>query len=122
MMRGRHIRGRVRRAFARWAGLIGLALTLAALSSYVEHEGPAQVAYGNLCGPAGDEACNEPELSGGYPLAFLFDAPGVSVERQLSFIDDRFLAWAFGADVVLNAAALWALVRLGRRLKACARA
>jgi hypothetical protein len=59
--------------------LIGLvlisAITLALLSVYVERVGPELAQYGNLCGPRADVPCYKPALKGGFPVAYLFDAP-----------------------------------------------
>jgi hypothetical protein len=73
--------------------LLGLALiaaiTLALVSVYVERTGPDLVQYGNLCGAAALDPCYKPALKGGFPVAYLFDAPGVSRERQLAFGEDK---------------------------------
>ena len=68
--------------------------------------GPEQAAYGNLCGPAGDDLCMEPRLNGGWPLGFLFDTPGVSRERVLAFFEDRFRL----APFLIALALYWALL------------
>lgn len=74
----------------RWriALALGLALALSLLSVEVERSGPELAPYGNLCGPGHDDPCLEPVLNGGFPFGFLFDAPGVSREHQLAFIED----------------------------------
>lgn len=38
-------------------------------------------------------------MNGGFPVAYIFDTPGVSVEHQLSFVEDTFCATAFIIDV-----------------------
>lgn len=78
-----------------------LAITLAFFSVYVEQVGPQLVQYGNLCGVAGFEPCYKLALKGGFPVAYLFDAPGVSVERQLSFGEDNLLVGSLIADVAI---------------------
>ena len=99
----------------RAVGLVGLtlvlAITLAGLSVFVERAGPELAAYGNLCGPNGNSDCMEPVLKGGFPFAYLFDAPGVSVEHQLSFGEDDFSPGAFTLDVL----AYLVIVGLGLR-------
>jgi hypothetical protein len=85
-----------------------LAFALAALSSFVQCEGPELESYGNLCGPAGNENCYKPALKGGFPFAYLFDSPGVSVERQLSFGEDTL----HPAALVVDIAICWAAVML----------
>ncbi|GGE61415.1 hypothetical protein [Massilia psychrophila] len=85
--------------------LIGIALisaiTLALLSVYVERVGPELAQYGNLCGPLAVDPCYKPVLKGGFPVAYLFDAPGVSVERQLSFGEDKLFLGALILDITL---------------------
>lgn len=67
---------------------LGLAVVPTWLSSYIERTGHETAAYGNLCGPTTSGPCYEPVLKGGFPAAYLFDRPGVSVEHQLSFGED----------------------------------
>jgi hypothetical protein len=84
--------------------------------------GPEQAAYGNLCGPSGDDLCMEPRLNGGWPLGYLYDAPGVSIERSLGFFEDRFRLLPFLVDAALFWAGLVALGLLAGRLLADASA
>jgi hypothetical protein len=77
------------------------AIMLAGLSSCVERVGPELAAYGNLCGLRASDPCYKPVLKGGFPVAYLFDAPGVSVERQLSFGEDTLIGPALVLDIVL---------------------
>lgn len=73
-------------------GLLGLAcvlaVALAGLSVFIERTGPEFVQYGNLCRATFDDPCYRLVLKGGFPFAYLFDSPGVSVENQLSFLED----------------------------------
>lgn len=77
--------------------LIGLALisaiTLALLSVLVERVGPELVQYG--------DSNYRPVLKGGFPFAYLFDAPRISVERQLAFVEDKLLAGALILDIAI---------------------
>lgn len=92
------------------AGLaLVMAFALAMLSSLVQREGPELESYGNLCGPAANESCYKPALKGGFPLAYLFDAPGVSVERQLSFGEDNLRPMVLFLDIGFY----WAAIMLG---------
>ena len=77
------------------------AIMLTIRSSNIERFGPELAAYGNLCGPSHDALCNEPVLNAGFPVGFLFDNPGISVERQLAFIEDEFRTGAFLLDVAI---------------------
>jgi heme/copper-type cytochrome/quinol oxidase subunit 2 len=47
-------------------------------------------------------------LKGGFPVAYLFDAPGISVERQLSFGEDELFVGA----LIIVIAIYWAIVLL----------
>ena len=100
----------------RRAGLVSLALVLAIgltlLSVRIQRTGPEQVVYSNLCGPTASDLCYKPVLKGGFPVAYLFDAPGVSVEDQLAFGEDNFHPAPFALDVALCLAA----IVLGSRL------
>jgi len=81
--------------FIRWAAMLIVALILSALSVLIERTGPELGQFGNLCGPTSDDPCLEPLLKGGYPVAYLFDTPGLSVEHRLSFGEDMFYLGAF---------------------------
>jgi len=94
-----------------------LACTISALTVFVERIGPEQRSYGNLCGENHDTDCLQPVLKGGYPWAYLLDAPGVSVEHQLFVGEDEFLPRALALDVLFWAAALHLADRLFRRLR-----
>lgn len=89
------------------------AMTLALTSVRVERVGPACAAYGNVCGSESHDPCYKPVLKGGFPFAFLYDAPGVSVERQLAFIEDKLDAGSLILDTVIY----FAVCMLGWRLR-----
>lgn len=78
-----------------------VAIALALTSSWIERVGPEQVQYGNLCGPTSSDPCYEPVLNVGFPVAYLFDAPGVSVERQLSFGEDNVHTDGLIFDIII---------------------
>lgn len=103
------------------------AITLAFLSVYVERVGPELAAYGNLCGPSAADPCYKPVLKGGFPVAYLFDVPGVSVERQLAFGEDKLFAGALVLDIAIYfVIALFAMLvvshRRSTRIQATSRA
>lgn len=102
-------------AFAAFVATWAAACALALLSVHIERSGPELEAYGNLCGPTSDQPCLEPALKGGFPLAFLVDAGGLSVEHKLSLFEDRLHRDALAIDVALYFVALLG-VRLIRRL------
>jgi hypothetical protein len=77
------------------------AIILAVLSVQVERTGPGMVQYGNLCGAPTSEPCYQPALTGGFPVAYLYDAPGVSRERQLSFVEDKLQVGALVSDIAI---------------------
>ena len=81
--------------------LSALAVALSAMSVFVQRTGPESAQYGNLCGPSSNDPCLEPVLKGGFPVAFLFDQPGVSVEHRLSIVEDTLNIDAFAENTVL---------------------
>lgn len=98
----------------RKTGLLGLvllfAITLALMSAYFERVGPDMVSYGNLCGATGSDNCYKPALKGGFPVSYLFDAPGVSRERQLAFGEDKLRVGALAANIAVYFAILMLVV------------
>lgn len=95
--------------------LVGLALisaiTLALLSVFVERVGPELVQYG--------DSDFKPVLKGGFPAAYLFDMPGVSVQRELSFGEDILSIGALGLDIAIYfAIVLPATIAVSRRRSA----
>jgi hypothetical protein len=94
-------------------GLVSAALSLALLSSEVERTGPELVQDGNLCGPTVNEPCLKPVLKGGFPVAYLFDVPGVSVQGKLSFGEDEFRPAAFVLDAGVYFAAMLLIAYAG---------
>jgi hypothetical protein len=99
--------------------LAGIALviasTLALLSVLVQRAGPEQVQYGNLCGPTSSDPCYRPVLKGGFPFAYLFDAPGVSVEGKLSFVEDTLHPEALLLDITVYFVAILLLFTAASR-------
>lgn len=93
-----------------------LAVTLTLLSVLIERNGPELAVYGNMCGPKHDQLCYEPVLKSGFPMAYVFDAPGTSVERDLG-LEDRLSITAFLVNIVLYfvVALLFGLVPFPRR-------
>jgi hypothetical protein len=94
------------------------AIALAVLSVNVERIGSELAVYGNLCGPSGSDFCYEPVLKGGFPLPYLFDMPGVSVERQLSFGEDILVVNALVLDIAIYFVAVFLIVPAVARRRA----
>lgn len=97
------------------------ALLLAGFSSNIERNGPEVAAYGDMCGATQDQPCMKPRLNGGYPWAYLFDAPGISVEDRLSFGEDEFRMYPFLADLVTYLAVFAVGTHLVRRARSARR-
>ena len=76
---------------------IGLAILAAVVLAFVSASflqvGPELVQYG--------DSDYRPVLKGGFPVAYLFDAPGISIERQLSFIEDKLSLGALILDITI---------------------
>lgn len=89
------------KTFRQFLLLAALAIALSVISVFVQRTGPESAQYGNLCGPSSSDPCLEPVLKGGFPVAFLFDQPGVSVEHQLSIGEDTLHIDAFVANTIL---------------------
>ena len=81
---------------------VAAAVVLTLLSVRIQRTGPEQVVYSNLCGPTTSDLCYKPVLNGGFPIGYLFDSPGVSVEDQLAFFEDRFRWAPFVLDVAIH--------------------
>jgi hypothetical protein len=94
-----------------------VAIILAVLSVSIERIGPEPVEYGNMCGPQGNDPCYKPALKGGFPVPYLFDAPGVSVERKLSFGEDQLSAGALLVDIAVYFVAILLAARVAARLR-----
>ncbi len=88
------------------------ATTLALLSSNIERIGPELVQDGNLCGPGGNDPCYKPALKGGFPLAYLFDQPGISVPGRLSFFEDTLFVGPLVFDIAVYFVIILFAVRL----------
>jgi hypothetical protein len=93
------------------------AIALALLSVNVERIGPELVQDGNLCGPHGNDPCYKPALKGGFPFAYLFDQPGISVPGRLSFFEDTLFVWPLVLDIAVYLAAVLLVSRLASRLR-----
>lgn len=84
-----------------------VAFLLSLTSVLVERTGPEVVQYGNMCGASASEPCTRLQLKGGFPVAYLFDSGGVSVEKQLG-PEDKLIMSAF----FLNCGVIAAVVLL----------
>jgi hypothetical protein len=96
---------------------LALACALTLTSVLVERTGPETVQSGNLCGKASDAPCYKQVLKGGFPIAYLFDASGVSVENRLAFGEDDLSLVGLALDFVIYFAIVFlsALLITGRR-------
>lgn len=56
------------------------------------------------------------QVSGGFPIAYLFDEPGVSVPGYLAFAEDRLSVPRFLADWVIHALVITGIVALAMRV------
>ncbi|MEK8033467.1 hypothetical protein AACH06_21820 [Ideonella sp. DXS29W] len=91
---------------------------MSAASMFIERSGPDMVSYGNLCGPSFSDPCLAPVLKGGFPIAFLFDSPGVSVEHELFVGEDMFQPKAFAWNTAIHALVIGLAVLMARRVRA----
>jgi hypothetical protein len=65
-----------------------------------------------VCGPSGDDVCYQALLKGGFPFAYVFDDPGVSVRGQLGILEDEFRFFPFSLDVVVFGSVIWLTLSL----------
>ena len=103
----------------RTATLAAAAVLLAAGSCSIQRFGPDHAVYCALGKSAEghDIWCPEPVLNGGWPAPFVFDRPGISVERELAFPDDDFRLWPFIANAAFYMLLLLALGKLATHLR-----
>ena len=93
-----------------------VAVSLATLSLRLERVGPTPVNWDQeLCAPEPLHPCAQGVLQGGWPLAFLFDRPGISVMGKLGFFEDLFRLRTFAFDAVVIWLPLWALANIVTR-------
>ena len=98
---------------AAYAGLVGLAVTLATFQ--VQYRGPV-VRTSNECVPRDHPDCSGAVLAAGLPFYWVSDSPWVSAIGTLSPIgEDPVRGWAFGADVAFWGAAFAVGARAWRR-------
>lgn len=103
------------RALVRNTGLFMLAFAFALASAAIQRLGPDHGIYCALGKSIEgyDIYCPKPKLNGGWPAAFLFDRPGISVEGKLFPVEDDFRWAPFAADVAFY---LLLLLGLGRTI------
>ena len=96
------------------AAAAGLAFAVA--TSWYQRIGPAPPEWDNeLCSYNPPRSCRHGVLQGGWPLPYIVDSPGVSVVGKVTIIgEDRFRPWAFAADALIAALAVWLLLRARR--------
>ncbi len=101
------------RSPVRAALLFMLASALALASATIQRLGPDHGVYCALGKSIDghDIYCPRPKLNGGWPAAFLFDKPGISVEGKLFPVEDDFRWAPFAADVAFYLLFLLGLAR-----------
>lgn len=93
--------------------LVGLILALA--SALCVDQSNILGEYGNLCGPESDQPCLLPREAAGYPIFYLIDKPGISVEHAVSFAEDEFRISRFITNVLFWSLMVLFLDFLGKR-------
>ena len=107
------------RRLAHGALLVGLATAAAGGSALVQRHGPDLGIYCALGRSVEgyNIYCPKPKLNGGWPAAFLFDKPGISVEGKLFPTEDDFRWSPFAADIAFYLLALLGLARAVGRVR-----
>lgn len=94
-----------------------LALALASLSVAIERRTDETAVVGNVCGPATNEDCIERRLAGGFPFAYLYDRPSISVPGAIHLGEDEFRPLPFFLDYLLYLAILLGITKFVPGLK-----
>jgi hypothetical protein len=97
--------------------LASFVLTLT--SSFIHQNGPETAQYSNLCEITGDNSCHELIIKGGFPIPYLFDKPGVSIEHQISIFEDDFLIDKFLIDLLIINTVIFILFELMKNKSKC---
>ena len=94
------------------------AIVLTIATSRIERLGPDQAVYCALGKSADGHQiwCPEPVLNAGWPAPYLYDTPGISVERQLHFVEDSLRTGPFLADSAFFALLLIGFYRIFSKL------
>ena len=82
-------------------GVSSLALALASLSVIYERPTDEVAVAGNVCGPSTNEPCVERRLGAGFPLAYLYDRPSISVPGAIHVVEDEFRALPFALNILI---------------------
>ena len=99
------------------------ALTLTCASVLYQRVGPTQVTEGEGSGCPTAAPCRVPVLGAGFPLAYLVDKPGISVQGALHLVEDEFRPGAFALDLMVYFVLSLMVIRLlGGRHPAARRA
>lgn len=106
--------------FKTLAVLLPLACLATVGSCAIQRNGPEQAVYCDRDAPlaAAASSCIRPVLNAGWPVPFLVDRPGISLEGVIGFPEDDFRLWPFIANVLfyqLVLLGLWKLVQHWRR-------
>ena len=94
-----------------------LALALASLSVVIERRTDETAVVGNVCGPATNENCLERRLAGGFPFAYLYDRPSISVPGAIHLGEDEFRPLPFFLDYLLYLLILLGIAKFVPSLK-----
>ncbi len=79
--------------------LLVLAIGLTSLTGFYQHQNVMRRDAVDRCPNA--QPCAIAVLGAGFPLPFLVDNPGISVEGKLALGEDDFRAGAFAGDVLI---------------------
>jgi hypothetical protein len=79
--------------------LLVLAIGLTSLTGFYQHQNVMRRDVVDRCPNA--QPCAIAVLGAGFPLPFLVDNPGISVEGKLALGEDDFRAGAFAGDVLI---------------------
>ena len=82
-------------------GVSSIALALASLSVLYERPTDEVAVVGNVCGPSTNEACVERRVGAGFPFAFVYDRPSISVPGAVHLVEDEFRWAPFALNILI---------------------
>jgi hypothetical protein len=78
--------------------ILFLSFVVALLTGFYQRSSNEIAQWSNLCGKDDYSNCYFPSISGGFPFAFVFDSPGISVQQALG-PEDEFRWLPFIIDI-----------------------
>ncbi len=78
-----------------------LAILFVLMTVFYQRPSGEIILFGNVCDAQSWVECYRPRVSAGFPFAFIFDKPGITVEDNASFLEDDIRLLPFVMNVWL---------------------